>query len=138
MLEIEAAGHAVHIEEFAHQEQPSLAAALHGGQVHLPEGHTTSRHKLLPEGSTTGNGVAALAQGLHQAPLVAAAEVGPAQVGSDTVGLEEMEPETTAQARPRPHRAQLPPGLLPPKKTAPDFSGAAKFGVSFFGKFLEA
>ena len=64
MLEVEATGHPIHIQQFTHQIQPWLLAALHGGQVHLAQGDAARRDEFLAEYS------ALFARGLAAAALL--------------------------------------------------------------------
>ena len=78
MLEVEASGHPVHIKQFTGEVQAGMTAALHRGDVHLPQGHAAGGDELLPEAAAAAHPLAASAQGHHQALLLQATQVGPA------------------------------------------------------------
>jgi hypothetical protein len=78
MLEIKAAGNTVYIEQFPHQVQSKTKAALHGGEINLPQGHATGCNKFLPKGTATSDLVTAVSQGGDQRLLLLLAEIGPA------------------------------------------------------------
>ena len=78
MLEVEATGDAIHIEQFSHQVETWLATALHAGQVHLAQGHTAGRDELFAKGAAAAHPVPGTAQIGEQALLLALGEISPA------------------------------------------------------------
>jgi len=50
MLEVEAASHPIHIQQFSDQIQTGLLATSHRGQVQLLQGYPTGGDKFLAEG----------------------------------------------------------------------------------------
>ena len=119
MLEVEAAGDAIHIEQLPHQVQPRHPAALHGGQVHLPKGHPAGGHKFLAEGAAAGHRIAAAAQGLDQPLLLALGQIGPAALRLHALLLQQVLPQAPAELGPGPGIAQLPARLIPPAGRKP-------------------
>jgi hypothetical protein len=59
MLEVEATGDAIHIEQFTHQVKAGAKATFHRGQVHFTEGYAARCHEFLPEGTAAAHPVAA-------------------------------------------------------------------------------
>jgi len=117
MLEIEAPGHPVHIKQFAGKKQTLSQAALHRGEVDLPQGHTACRHELLAEGAAATDRINAGIQGRHQALLLLAAQVSPTLRRINPVSRQEMKPQAPAQLRPGSPVGELAPGLLPPRQS---------------------
>ena len=91
-----------------------MPAALHRGQVHLPEGDAAGRHELLAEGTPTCDRVTALPQGRDQVALLVPPQISPSLGSIHSTPLEEMEPETASQRSPGTRRGQLPTGQLQP------------------------
>jgi hypothetical protein len=81
MLEVKTAGNTVYIQQFPHQVQPKTKAALHRGDINLPQGHATGCNKFLPKGTATSDPVTAVSQGSNQGLLLLLAEIGPATLG---------------------------------------------------------
>ena len=79
MLEVEATGDAIDIEDLAHQMETPATAALQPGGIHLLEGNAAGGDEFLPEGPAAGDGVGAGPQRLLQGLAAAAVEIGPAQ-----------------------------------------------------------
>ena len=66
MLKVEPPRHPVHIQEFTHQIQTGLLAALHRRQVHLTKRNAPCRHEFLAEGAPPGNGQPGITQRRYQ------------------------------------------------------------------------
>ena len=114
MLEVEAAGDTIDIEQLPNEMQAGHLTAFHRGQVHFTQGYATGGDELLAEGSPPGHGVAAGAQGGDQGPLLASWPIGPAQLRIGALLIEQMQPEATAELWPGSGVAELAAGLLLP------------------------